>query len=318
MHIMKSAFCLALLCVASLHIIQSKASMQAKTENEKQKKESEQSPHVTTVISFDIDDVVSGKEKVGLNDYISLVSRIVFFHPMLITALRPQNFKDIRAMSAEIQKSTNGAANIIHALIKKLNDKGYGDLSYYEGELIARSQKPYPVPAMIEIIKKLRAQGYTIIGATNQDYMQHMAYRAHIKSKHQIDFNELFDAVLTTRVNHIKPPTVSDVPCRWSDLPYKLNEIDNIYVVHDREAYKPRAAYFKAEKWLAKKLLPGVKTIIHTDDKQNNIDGANAEGLVGIHFNLPDGNVRKSTPENLIRAIKAWYDDLLKNVQYSY
>ena len=203
----------------------------------------------------------------------------------------------------EIQKTVNGGSNVVHEIIGYLKNNGYGDLSCYEPEIIERSQKPYPVTRMIDDIKKLKAAGYSVIGATNQDYMQHQAYRRYMKDVHGIDLNTLFDAVLTTCVYHAAQPA-------GDDLCYRLNATDNIYVARNREAYKPHSSYFTVVQELAKKVEPTSTRVIHTDDRKENIDAAEQAGIEGIHFNLPGESVRKTTPADLDNSINAWEAEL--------
>jgi hypothetical protein len=255
------------------------------------------------VLSFDIDDVISGKEKVGLWDYASLVPYLIYNHPKILLAFWPQNYKQIRQEAAVISKSTNGAFNIVHKVIQWINRQGYGDLSGYEVEIVERSQKPYPVQRMINNIQELKKNGFVVVGATNQDYMQHQAYRKFFKNTYNIDLNVLFDAVLTTRVEHVAPPS-------GEDASYRLQPLENIYAARNINDFKPHAGYFQALKHMIAKLVPYSKKIIHSDDKQENVQAAQQAGLHAIHFNLPTGSIRKSTPAQIAAAIDSWKGSL--------
>lgn len=265
--------------------------------------QSTQQAKKSTAYSFDIDDVISGKPKVGVMDYLTLMPRMVYWCPKLITAILPANRAAIEQYVTDVQKTVNGGSNIVRKVFQYLKDEGYGDASCYEQEIIERSQKPYPMMPMIENIQKLKDDGYTVVGATNQDYIQHQAYRKYMKEHYGFDLNTLFDAVVTTRVNHLDAPA-------GDDLAYRANPEDNIYVTRKSEDYKPAPSYFKAVEQVVKSINPQATEIIHTDDILKNIEGAQKAGLKGIHFNLPGGSVRKTTPEDLQKTIKTWENEL--------
>lgn len=292
-HLMRTVFSAATLFVTSgIYAMEQNAVATAKKE---------------IAFSFDIDDVISGKEKVGVTDYLTLASRMIWSYPRISLALLPQNIAAMQEHAAELQKKMNGASNIVHGVIEYLKQQDYGDLSYYEQEIIERSQKPYPIPAMIAHIRALKAQGHTIVGATNQDGLQFQAYCKHMLNAHGLDLATLFDAVLTTNVAHKKPETDDGLPY------YRLDTAPNIYVLRDNNHCKPHAGYFNALDMLVKSIASHTKTIVHTDDRADNIEGATNAGLAAIHFDLnggPDATVRKTTPEQLEMTIHNWKNKL--------
>lgn len=281
-------FAISILIVPSIYGQQTQAGQQAQK---------------STAFSFDIDDVISGKPKVGFMDYITMMPRMVYWCPMLLSAVLPANRAVIEKYATDIKNTVNGGSNITHKVFEYLKDNGYGDATCYEQEIIERSQKPYPFMPMIEHIEKLKAEGNTVVGATNQDYLQHQAYRKYMKEHYGIDLNKLFDAVVTTRVNHLNAPA-------GNDLAYRANPEDNIYVTRNPEDYKPNPSYFKAVEQVVKSINPQATEIIHTDDKLENIEGAQKAGLKGIQFKLPAGSIRKSTPQELQNTVKTWETDL--------
>jgi FMN phosphatase YigB (HAD superfamily) len=250
------------------------------------------------VLCFDLDDVISGKEKIGFTDYMGLVPRILFTAPKIVTAVLPKNLAQIREQADEIAKTTNGTSNIMHALIADLKKQGYGDLSSFEDAFVKRSLNPFVIKDMISNIKKLKAQGYTVIGATNQDYKQYQVYRKKMKAL-SVDLDTLFQIVLTTRVNHIAAPA-------GDALTYRLSKDKNVYVVRDPKAYKPSVDYFKALQQLVKQQVPDVTRIMHTDDNEENILGARAAGLQAFHFKLANGAARKTNKSDIQKTIDAW------------
>ena len=262
----------------------------------------------STIIVMDMDDVMSIKQKPGAMDFIGL-SRIVLQHPWVLTALA--NIGALQQEGNEIGKQVNGAGNTVHAMLEKLKEQGYGDFSDYEYEILERATKPKPIQAMIEAMKELKRQGYILIGATNHDWKQELAYRAKMR-KQGVDPNELFDAVLVTRVNNV--PTIKG---EKASSFYKPVVDENMYSATLQRAYKPLNTYFAALKKLVHHIAQqkGVSAdkIIFTDDKLENVDAAKAMGIEAIHFDLPGGSARKTSPEDLQKTIKNWKTQLGKH-----
>jgi hypothetical protein len=254
--------------------------------------------------SFDLDDVISGKQKAGFSDFVPLVG--MFWEcPMLATAALPHNQQAITnyAQSLTDVQKYNGSTNIIRGVIQYLKDNGYGDVSSYEREVNKRTQKPFPVLRMIANIKVLKDLGYPVFGATNQDCEQYEVYREHLKSEHKIDLKDLFEGVVTTRVYHHDRSEGHGVV-------YKPKEDDHIYVLHKKEHVKPSAEYFQGVAQVIKGLNPQVGQIVHTDDKWENTKGAEEAGFNSIHFKLAGETVRKTSPEDLEATITAWENEL--------
>lgn len=249
-----------------------------------------------TALSFDLDNVVSSKEKVGLTEYMGL-SKAFFWNPKILTAFLPGNFEQLKKDAHEIGKSVNGSSNVIHKHLERLKEQGYGDLSAYEETIVERSVKPKPIYSIIHSIHALKKQGYTVVGATNQDYKQHAAYRRKMKEGHAIDINELFHAVVTTRVHHENAP---ESPF------YRLNQEENIYVAENPTACKPHIQYFEVVKGVIKKIAPQVTTIIHTDDLEENCTGASQAHLESIHFKLAGGSAQKTSQEDIENTVNTW------------
>ena len=244
--------------------------------------------------SFDLDDVISGKEKVGFNDFLPLAG-MFWNYPRLATAAFPHNQQ---AIMAHVQNLTdtqkyNGSTNIIRGVIQYLKDNGYGDVSSYEEEINNRTQKPFPVSRMITNIQALKNFGYPVFGATNQDCKQYEVYRAHLKAEHKIDLKDIFDGVVTTPVYHLTQPVGETLT--WC---YRHNENDHIYVLRDRKHIKPKQDFFQGVAQVIKTYNPAIETIIHTDDKVENNVGAELAGFKSIHFKLPADSVRKTNSED--------------------
>ncbi len=258
------------------------------------------------VLTVDFDDVVSIKQKVGFQDYATLLPRILFWHPTILTALL--NFNKIQAQGDEIGRTVDGASNIIHEMVQKLKEDGYPDLSYYESEIVDRSVNPKPLSDVIAFLKDLKKKGYVLIGATNQDYMQNKSYRNKMKDQGQ-DLHDLFDAIVVTRVNHLNE--VNGKPVDEQE-PFTQVE-DMIYMVNSPAGVKPQEGYYEALKKVGQKLNPDAKRFIHVDDTKGHIEGAKkVDDFEAIHFNLPAGSARKSTPEQLANALEGYKKGLEK------
>lgn len=259
----------------------------------------------TTAFTIDLDDVISGKDKSGFNDFIPLVG-MFWTSPMLATAAWPSNQQAINDhVNIELIKNQkyNGSTNIIRSVIQYLKDNGYGDVSSYEEDINKRTQKPFPVLRMVANIQALRALGYPVFGATNQDCKQYEVYREHLKSAHNIDLKNVFDGVVTTPVYHHEQPA-------GDGLVYKHKADDHIYVLRHRDHVKPDVRYFHGVAQVVKAIKPGIQRIIHTDDKKENTQGAQNAGFDSIHFKLTADSVRKMSPEDLENTVDGWENDL--------
>lgn len=271
--------------------------------SEKIKKKILQECQPIQVFTFDLDDVMSSKEKISKISFGLLAARIAFFHPYIIMIV--PKLTNIEKYGMNLSKTMNGTSNIVHAMIKELKDQGYGNISYYEDEIIEKSVNPKPIMHMVEYVRTLRNKGHIVLGATNQDYKQYLAYRKNMKKSYGVDCDTLFNAVLTTRVLHTPTPTTDEhffVPN--TDDPW-------IYELIDTQAIKPDSRYFNALTILAQKISGCSKvTVIHTDDKLENILGARDSNLGFIEFELAGENARKTSPEDIEKTINKWQKTL--------
>lgn len=263
---------------------------------------------LSTVIAMDLDDVMSIKQKPGALDFIS-IARAVFWNPWVLGALT--KIGELQQEGSQVGQSMNGTSNVVHEMLKKLKDRGYGDFSYYEDEIVAAATKPKPIDQMIQAVRELKKKGYIVIAATNQDWKQHAAYRQKMKQQ-GVDLNKLFDAVVTTAVNY---GNVSQAAQKGGFYNPVINE--NIYAATAQDAYKPHAGYYtlvkKVADYIAETKHVPVKRIIFADDKAENIQGATQAQMQGIHFDLPGGSARKTSPQDLQNTINKWKQDLRKH-----
>jgi len=269
-----------------------------------------QSNSEKTVIAIDMDDVMSIKQKPGFMDFIGLI-KIVFRNPRVLTAF--MHIKDIKKDGEKVSQELNGASNVVHAVLEKLKKDGYGDFSSYEDDIIERSTKPKPIASMVAAVEFLKAQGYLVIGATNHDWKQHLAYRKKM-SQQGVDLNDLFDAVLVTRVNDI--PVETGGQDQYSSF-YKPIKNQNMYAAIAQSAYKPRDSYYTTLKKVAEEVANqkglSVNNIIFTDDKKENVVAAKNNGINAIHFDLPGGSARKTSSEDLQKTVDSWKAQLAEH-----
>lgn len=258
------------------------------------------------VLSVDFDDVLSIRKKVGFKSYFSMMPRIIFWNPSLVFKLR-KLWKTLEKEGGEMKTATHGASNVIHQVVQKLKNEGHIDLSYYEPELIARTSNPKPNYKMVHFLQALKKKGYLLLGATNQDYIQDKTYRERMKEQ-GVNLDELFDGIVVTRVNHLNEINGKPVD---DTKPYTEVE-DGVYMINSPDAVKPNTAYYEVVKQVGKKLNPNAELFIHVDDKKENIDGVEkVAAFKGIHFELPAGSARKSTPRQLARALDRYKQELM-------
>jgi len=257
------------------------------------------------VLTVDFDDVISIRQKPGIADFATLIARVAFWHPSFLSAFL--NFNALELEGRRVASTVDGAANIIHRLLRNLHEQGYPDLSYYESDIIERSINPKPLDSVIDFLRALKGMGYTLVGATNQDYLQNKVYRKKMKDQ-GVDLDALFDGIVTTRVHHLDRPNGKEVQ---EDAPYTELE-KGVYMLTNSKATKPSSLYYQALRRVARKIHPQARRFIHVDDKQENVGGARDVDFEAILFNLPAGTARKSSPAELNRALDGYRKGLGK------
>lgn len=261
------------------------------------------------VYTFDHDDVINTKNKLGFFDYtkyIPVIAKVAWTNPAGAARLI-WNWNHIKTRGKQVAQRIQGTSNIMYALAQELKNEGYADLTPYVEEMTAITVKPTPIWQTINYIKELKQKGYTVIGATNQDYYQNKYFRERMAAQ-GVRFNELFDAVL---VAHTK--------IKAEELPKTLELVHllepGIYMPSSGKGTKPHTDYFYALKEVSKRHAPHAKVFIHTDDKPENIQGAQkTRGFSkALLFKLPSGkSARKCTPEELQATFDEWKKSLEK------
>lgn len=121
------------------------------------------------------------------------------------------------------------------------------------------------------------------------------------------DLNALLDGIVVTRVHHFD--SLNELPIVKGE-PFTITE-EKVFMLNDPKAVKPNKDYYIALRKVAKKLNPKAKRVVHVDDKKENIDGANkVDDVKGILFFLPSGSARKSTPEQIEKAVQGYKEGL--------
>lgn len=264
-------------------------------------------PHTQKhIYTFDCDDVVNIRGKIGFKEianYMSLILKITWHQPHKAAKLL-WNWKAIKKRGYEIAKYTEGATNIIHILSKELVAKGHADLAPHTEEIISYFVKPRPIWHIINYIKELKKQGYTVIGATNQDCFHNKYFRKRMQEQ-GVCIEELFDAIV---VSH----TITHAKERYHEHELYHEVEPCIFMPTSRNGHKPHADFYKAVKAVGHKLVPTASLFIHSDDKIANIQGADAvENFKAVHFKLPPGkSARKCTTAELEATFLAWKSDI--------
>lgn len=262
------------------------------------------------VFAFDLDDVMSKKQKLSYSDYVRLFRGlpVSWYNTVWMVA----QFPSIQANGMKTAQTTNGTSNVILKVLTWLKDeKGYKNLDHINlPDLVAQTVKPDPIMGMVDIVKQLRAQGYTVIAATNQDRLQYDAWQQKMRAA-GVNPSELFNAVVVARADGASEPRHAG--------PFTRHAAHNMYELNDPQAFKPYASYFAVVKQAAQDAAGRVPAkIIFTDDKKENIAGATQAGLDAIHFVLPNDengeqkSARRATDQELADAVRSLKDQFAK------
>jgi hypothetical protein len=103
----------------------------------------------------------------------------------------------ISKYAIELSKHIKGISNVLHELNKQLETQKYGKLSDRElRRLLMLAVMAVPNKEVLEIIARLRAAGYKIIGMTNRDEHEFEAYKHQLKKSYKIDLDNFFDGFI--------------------------------------------------------------------------------------------------------------------------
>ena len=216
------------------------------------------------------------------------------------------NWRAIRSRGEQVAERVQGTSNIIYTLAQELKGEGYADLTPYVEEMTAITVKPKPIWPTINQLKELKKQGFTIIGATNQDYYQHAAWKKKMEAQ-GVTLSEIFDATV-----------VAHTILKAKELP-KTNALaqelePGIFMPTSTQGHKVYPDYFKALKTVARIHAPHANSFVHTDDKLENVKTARTvHGFRNsVHFKLPEKSARHCTQAQLDETIAQWKTDISK------
>ncbi len=166
--------------------------------------------------------------------------------------------------------------------------------------IIEASIDPEPINGTIALIKKLKNMGYTVLGSTNQDYLQHKAYRKKMSQK-GVDLTKLFDGVIVVRTNHLDAVDGSIV----KDDSLYTKDKNNIYMITKPRIAKPSKNFYEVIRAVGQTLNPEAKIFIHIDDKDENLKGAQElDDFKTILFYLPQKKAKDSSDKEIADAIQ--------------
>lgn len=152
----------------------------------------------------------------------------------------------------------------IEKAISQCQDNGCGDLTPFKEELLDLACNVYPIMPMISLLEQLKQKGFTLVAATNQNYVDVMRYLEKMKLR-GVDLDQLFTAYVTTDETELQDGKF-----------YTTN------------AFKPDNAYFQYLKKTCKKFNSNATNCVFIDDKKENIDAAENNSIPSAHFALFD------------------------------
>ncbi len=261
-----------------------------------------------TVFTVDHDDVINTKEKMGVTDYAKymvVIGKIGWNNPRGALGL-VWNWRAIKNRGEQVAQRVQGTSNIIYTLAQELKGEGYADLTPYVEEMTAITVKPKPIWKTINHLKELKQQGYTIIGATNQDYYQHKAFREKMEAQ-GVKLSEIFDATVVAHTI-LKAKELQKTNALAQELE------PGIFMPTSTQGHKIHTDYFKALKTVAQKYAPRANNFVHTDDKLENVKTARrVPGFANsVHFKLPEKSARHCSQAQLDATIAQWKSDVSK------
>lgn len=148
-------------------------------------------------------------------------------------------------------------------LINFCKENGYGDLSPHIEVLLDFAFNVYPIKPIFALLKHLKDKGFTLVTATNQHYADHEIYKKKMK-EHGVDLDEFFSAYVTT------------------------GDLRNTAGIFRAPILKPDDSYFQFLNDNLKNFNSKATNYVFIDDKKENIDAAEKNGIPSAHFALHD------------------------------
>jgi|GEM_PF-4726895 FMN phosphatase YigB (HAD superfamily) len=147
----------------------------------------------------------------------------------------------------------------------------------------------FPNHQIVELIKDLKSQGYTVVAATNRRYRRYQKYCKSMKDFHNLNLQELFDASLTVGDEDDDDFSVDDEDDDDLDQLYDCPDKAKKVYVTCGGIRKPNGKYFAAVRDIVSKLNSEITTIIHIDDQVENVLGARESGFESISYKVKGG-----------------------------
>lgn len=269
------------------------------------------------VVTVDFDGVVAGNQLTGKNPltYLNAFGGLVLKNPsMLITAARCHAIIGQLVQEARQKAGPHTTTqSIVQHVLEGFKTQGCGDYLYLKDEITRRSIQPKAIPAMIAFLNELKKEGYTLIGATNQNTNHAWEFMQKLSAQ-GVPVHTLFDAVLTTHSPEDKELEI---------CPTQAHNFTDLRVA-EPDIKKPQEAYYQTLQHIGQAYNPQAKHFLHLDDDAQNVAGANnTNNFNGILIDLPKNEKGKTknptslTPqeqEEVVKKLRTDFEVYLTNL----
>jgi FMN phosphatase YigB (HAD superfamily) len=227
-------------------------------------------PKKTIAISFDLDGVFTLTFKPKTGSHI------------------PTWIERISGISPLVQNAHARNPSLTEKLKDQLNNEG--------------SCAVYPVTPIIDLIHILKANGYPVVAATNQEIATNRQRTKELRDQHGLHSQNLFEHTLVTQSIEEKCPDELTLD-NASSLHNHVE--DTMHVVSYVGVGKPLKHYYLALQSLVKSKHPHITEIIHIDDFKMNIDGVDKiANMHGIHFDVDIKKAELNAIEAAVADVK--------------
>ncbi len=226
-----------------------------------------------TVVTVELDDVISTEEDVGAFDFASMASgKLVWSGARLL-----RHASELKQDFSKIEADTHGMGNVFYKLVARIREKHKVDLSKHTSDLVKRSTKPIPNPEVINLLRKIREGGDVVMGATDMDYAHYRAYRDKMAEK-DVELKEEFDGTVVTRFHYFEGESNKQEEALWTEVE------TGVYMITNPDSVKPTDDYFKVAGEVVKKYNPDAYQLVHVDTTVENVAAAGRNDFKGILF----------------------------------
>ncbi len=235
-----------------------------------------------TVVTVELDGVVSNQQEVGLTDFASMGKYFSLLrHAWLLT-----RFSELKEDFSKIEADTHGMGNRFHTFVGQIRTKHKVDLSKYTSDLVKRSTKPIPNPEVIALLRKIRERGDVVMGATDMDWEHFEAYRDKMDD-HQVDLNDLFGGIVVTRFNYLEVESNKQEEALWTEVEKE------VYMIINPNSVKPTDDFFKVAGEVVRHYHPDAQRLIHIDTTAENVAAARRNDFKSILFTGSADDLKK-------------------------